>query len=106
MKVYVIFMNGADKEWIFIREESWARLHGAGLDPKVIDDLVEAVDPEDVEEITEILENMELRQNDVAMNLPPIHIRGEVASFGGAKEMMEYATRHGLTVVDEFTCYT
>jgi hypothetical protein len=105
LDVYLIFMNGADKYWKVVREESWKRLNGESLDPVVIEDIKGYEHPEDVEDAIEILENYTLKKNDVAMYLPPILIGAETGELFSATTLTEFVSRHNLKIVAEFTCH-
>lgn len=103
--VYMIFMNGADKSWLIVREETWNRLHGGSNAPKIIEDLEWYVHPDDLEEYIEVLDNFALSKNDIALYLPPMAINNEIAEFTNVSSLTEFVNRHHLTIVGEFTCY-
>lgn len=104
--VYMIFMNGADKSWLIIREEAWDRLQGAPFDPILRQDIEAHFHPDDWNEFTETLEDLTLMQKDVVPYLPPICIGGETGEFFDVTSLSKFLTRHDLVVVGEFTHYS
>lgn len=105
-QVYMISMNGADKSWLIVREETWYRLQGAPVQPVVLEDLKAWIDPSDFNEFSEVLNDFTLSRNDLAKHLPPMYHNGEIAEFFSLVKLGEFIDHHGMAIINEFTCYT